>query len=164
MATVAQARGIFSGGIILTLFGSFWCVVALGNWAARPAWSIPLGAAEGKRNGILFGIIFGVEGGSIPLASIVLARQGLGEWIPFSVALIVGVHFLPLAHLFRVPLYYATGILAVLGVLACLPIHDPSTRVLCECVAMVAVLWFSVAYLLLRTRITVPQTRIAPPE
>lgn len=193
MATVAHARGIFSGGIILTVFGGFWCFIALANWPARPAWSIPLGAAlmiallvpcivrlaaaikapavhdpvaaaAGKRDGMLFGIIFGIEGGLIALTSTVLARQGLGIWIPFAVALIVGLHFLPLAHVFRVPLYYATGILSVLGVLACLLIQDPATRVLGECMVMAAVLWSSVAFLLLQTRVTVSQSGMAAPE
>lgn len=36
-------------------------------------------------------------------------RLGRPEFIPAGVALVVGLHFFPLASLFRVPLYYVTG-------------------------------------------------------
>jgi hypothetical protein len=84
----------------------------------------PVAAAKGKRVGILFGIIFGVKAGLIALCSTLLARRGLGLWIPIAIAIIVGVHFLPLARVFEVRLYYWTGSLSVLGVLGCLLISD----------------------------------------
>jgi hypothetical protein len=84
-----------------------------------------------KRVGILFGIIFGVETGLIALCSTLLARRGLGLWIPIAIAIIVGVHFLPPARVFEVQLYYWTGSLSVLGVLGCLLISDLGTRLLC---------------------------------
>jgi hypothetical protein len=186
MGTVAQFRGSIAGAIILTAFGGLWCIIALANWAARPGWSIPVAAlttfvllalcvaqlvasrkiasmddpvaaAKGKRAGMLFGIIFGIEGALIAISSILLASHGLGLWIPFVVALIVGLHFLPLAGVFEVPLYYGTGIFCVLGVLGCLFIHDPAKRVLCVGLVMAAVLWLSVLLLLM-------QPRPAPPS
>jgi hypothetical protein len=101
--TVAHIRGLVGGAVILTLFGSFWCIIVLAGWRARPGWSIPAGsvvtitllalcvmgliasrnipsiddpaaAAKGKRAGMLFGIIFGLEGGLIALCSTLLAR------------------------------------------------------------------------------------------
>ena len=140
------------------------------RWRARPGWSIPAGcvvtiallalcvmgliasrkipsiddpaaAAKGKRAGMLFGIIFGLEGGLIALSSTLLARYGLGIWIPIAAAVIVGVHFIPLAFVFEVPLYYWTGVLSVLGMLACSLVHDAATRVLCAGLVMAAVLW-----------------------
>jgi hypothetical protein len=41
---------------------------------------------------------------------------------------IIGVHFLPLARLFKMPIYYATGTVMVLGVLATLAIPAGDVR------------------------------------
>ena len=181
MLTKARMRGIVAGAAILTLFGGWWCIAALAYWPAHPAWGIPLAsaatfvlvvlcilrligsanmpdsndpgaAAKGKRAGILFGIIFGMEGGLIALSSVLLARSGLGDWIPVAVGLIVGVHFLPLAHVFEVPLYYWTGALSVFGILGCLFIHAVGLRLLCVGLVMAGVLWLTTVLLLIQTR------------
>lgn len=186
MPTVAHIRGSVGGAVILTLFGSLWCILALAGWRARPGWSIPAGsvvtitllalcvtqlmasrnipsindpvaAAKGKRAGMLFGIIFGLEGGLIALCSTLLARYGLSIWIPIAAAVIVGVHFIPLARVFDVPLYYWTGVLSVLGMLGCSLVHDAATRVLCAGLVMAAVLWLTVILLLLQTRSSWPR-------
>jgi hypothetical protein len=174
---------MIAGAAILTLFGGWWCIAALANWTGRPDWPIPaafvttivllvlcvmrlvasrniptiddpVAAAKGKRAGMFFGIIFGIEGGLIAFCSMLLASRGLGLWIPIAIAIIVGVHFLPLAHVFDVPLYYWTGALSVLGVLGCLLISDVHTRLLWVGLVMAAVLWLSVIVLLLQTRPT----------
>jgi hypothetical protein len=36
MPTVAHIRGLVGGAVILTLFGSFWCIIVLASWRARP--------------------------------------------------------------------------------------------------------------------------------
>jgi hypothetical protein len=168
-------RGTVAGAVILTIFGGLWCIIALANWTARPGWSIaagavarlvasrkipsvddPAAASKGKRMGMLFGIIFGIEAGLIAICSTLLASHGLAFWIPIAIAIIVAVHFLPLAHVFEVPLYYWTGGLSLLGVLGCLLIHDLGTRVLCVGLVMAAVLWLTVLLLLLQTRPTQP--------
>lgn len=181
MLTRARMRGLLGGAAILTLFGGFWCISALAFWPARPAWGIPVAslatfvlvvvcilrwtasrkipeshdasaAAKGKRAGIIFGIIFGLEAGAIALTSALLARSGHGEWIPVAVGLIVGVHFLPLAYVFEVPLYYWTGGLTVFGVLGCLFIHTAGPRLLCVGLLMAGVLWLTTLLVLLQTR------------
>jgi hypothetical protein len=181
MATKARMRGIVGGAAILTLFGGFWCIDALAFWPTRPGWGIPAAsgatfillvlcvlrwiasakmpdshdpaaAAEGKRAGILFGIIFAIEGGLIGLISALLGRSGLGDWIPVAIALIVGVHFLPLAYVFKVPLYYWTGSLAVFGTLGCLFVHAVGPRLLCVGMLMAVVLWLTTLLLLMQLR------------
>ena len=181
MPTIAHMRGSIAGAMILTIFGGLWCIVAVANWAMRPSWSVaagavvtvallamcvvrlvalskfpsvddPAAAAKGKRIGMLFGIIFGIEGGAIAVCSTLLVRHGLGIWIPFAVGIIVGLHFLPLASVFEVPLYYWTGGLSTAGALGCLLIPDSATRVLCVGMVMAAVLWLSVVVLLVRAR------------
>jgi hypothetical protein len=178
-------RGTVAGAVILTIFGGLWCIIALANWTARPGWSIaagavativllvlcvarlvasrkipsvddPVAASKGKRMGMLFGIIFGIEAGLIAIFSTLLASHRLAFWIPIAIAIIVAVHFLPLAHVFEVPLYYWTGGLSLLGVLGCLLIHDLGRRVLCVGLVMAAVLWLTVLLLLLQTRPTQP--------
>ncbi len=185
MSTVARVRGCVAGAAILTLFGSAWCIIALALWPAHPVWSIPVesvativllalcvmrltalrnipsiddpvAAAKGKRAGMLFGIIFATESGLIWLCATLLARLGLSIWIPIAVAVIVGVHFIPLARVFEVPLYYWTGVLSVLGMLGCSLIHDASTRLLCAGLIMAAVLWLTAVLLLLQARLTGP--------
>jgi hypothetical protein len=114
----------------------------------------PVAAAKGKRAGRLFAIVFGIEGALIAPCSMLLASRGLGLWIPIAVAIIVGAHFLPLAHVFDVPLYYWTGALCILAVLCCLLIGDVYTRLLLVGLAMAAVLWLTAAVSLLQTRPT----------
>lgn len=183
MSTVAHVRGSVAGAAILTLFGSAWCIVALALWPAHPVWSIPAGsvvtimllalcvirltalrnvpsihdpiaAAKGKRAGMLFGIIFGIESGLIWLCAMLLTRLGLSIWIPIEVAVIVGLHFIPLARVFEVPLYYWTGVLSVLGMVGCSLIRDVGTRLLCAGLMMAAVLWLTAVLLLAGARVS----------
>lgn len=58
-----------------------------------------------------FQIVGMVEGLAIGVAVFVLVRLGQPEWIPATVALIVGLHFFPLASAFGVRMYHATGAL-----------------------------------------------------
>jgi hypothetical protein len=186
MSSLAHVRGCVAGAAILTLFGSAWCIIALAYWAARPGWSIPAGlvatigllvlcmvrlvalrnipsiddpaaAAKGKRAGMFFGIIFGAECGLIALCAALLARAGLSSWIPIAVAVIVGLHFIPLARVFDVPLYYWTGSLCVLGMLACSMVRDAATRLLWAGLVMAAVLWLTAVVLLQQARPVQPQ-------
>jgi hypothetical protein len=67
------------------------------------------------------------------LASILLSTFQLDRFIPPVTALIVGIHFFPLARLFHVPVYFLTGaLLSVLALVALvalplgLPIAGPS--------------------------------------
>ena len=183
--TVALTRGRVGGAAILTLFGAAWSMIALLNWSARPSWSVPaasstavallmlcviqlvgtrnsprlgdpVAAAKGKRAGMLFGIIFGIEGGLIGLSSGLLASRGHSDWIPIAAGVIVGLHFLPLAHLFEVPLYYWTGALCVLGLVVCSFVPDTAARQLLAGLVMAAVLWTTVVVLLMQTRALQP--------
>ena len=182
---------MIGGAIILTLFAAFWAIAALANWATRPNWTIPaaiattiallaasvsrisatrgmkslddpVAEARGKRAGMWFGIIFGLEGGLIFLCSLLLAHEGLDVWIPIAIALIVGVHFIPLARVFEVPLYYGTGALCVVGVLGSAFIGDSGLRVLFAGLTMAVVLWGTVVLILFRARDITRSRNIAP--
>ena len=56
-------------------------------------------------------MIFGVELAAIFLAVVVLRLLHYPDYILCGIALIVGVHFFPLAALFKAPVYYGTALL-----------------------------------------------------
>jgi hypothetical protein len=56
-----------------------------------------------------FALVLVGEGAAIAAAINVLVRWGHTEWIPAVICAAVGLHFVPLARMFGVPLYYATA-------------------------------------------------------
>jgi len=66
--------------------------------------------AEGKRMGIWYGIIFGAEGLTIPVVCGLLAYLKLTQFILPAIALVIGLHFYPMARVFKrtVDYYLAT--------------------------------------------------------
>lgn len=67
-----------------------------------------------KRKNMWFGIIFGLEGVLIAIAAgICGSTNHLDLFVPVM-ALIVGAHFFPLAHLFQVKIHYISGSLLCL--------------------------------------------------
>ncbi len=69
--------------------------------------------AERKRRGRVVGWAAGLEGLAILVAVNLLNRNGLGGYVFPAVALIVGLHFLPLAKLLPVKIYYLSAALLV---------------------------------------------------
>ncbi|MFI5938375.1 hypothetical protein [Actinoplanes sp. NPDC051494] len=63
-----------------------------------------------KSTGRTFGLVFGAEGLAIWLAALILGATGNEDYIVPAIALIVGLHFYPMARIFdrRVDLYLAT--------------------------------------------------------
>jgi hypothetical protein len=57
--------------------------------------------AEGKRMGMWFGIIFGAEGLLIALGVNVVINFGYPDLVIPTIALVVGLHFFPLAKVFK---------------------------------------------------------------
>lgn len=91
---------------------------------APSAQEIVADRAIGRR----FGLVFGIEAGAIFLAVVGLNAVHLPEYIPCAVALIVGVHFFPLARLFKAPVYYVTGALGCAIALAGCVVRDTGLR------------------------------------
>jgi hypothetical protein len=85
-----------------------------------PAHSSPEESTYWRNSGKWFGLIFASEAALIAIASIVLGNTGHDALIPPVIALIVGLHFLLLAPLFRLPLYNVTGIAMSALALACI--------------------------------------------
>ena len=81
-----------------------------------------------KRAGRWFTIAFATQGIAIGVTSAICGATGHYELILPLTALIVGVHFLPLAPLFRVKSYYITGtLLCVLSVITLLTVPSKVT-------------------------------------
>jgi len=152
----AAVRGTASGVLFLSFFGALWAglgFIGLEGWGipwlliiavlvsvALCVGGFSLRSAAGqltdqvtaenahywKRAGRWFTIVFATQGIAIGVTSAICGATGHYELILPLTALIVGVHFLPLAPLFRVKSYYITGtLLCVLSVITLLTV--PST-------------------------------------
>jgi len=101
--------------------------VSLWRGAGRVA-DATTGGAAGDHTDRWFGVIFGVEGVAILAASVVCNATGHFELFFPIMAIIVGLHFLPLARLFDVRMYFLTGaLLCLLGISALLVVPVTST-------------------------------------
>ena len=145
----AAAQGAAGGTFFLTFFGAYWgffsavflrgtfqvisfllvglvtfAFLATGGlllWEARALPKEPSREDRTQGRSIVrgFSIIFGLEIVLIALASMLLSIFPLSRFIAPTTALIVGMHFIPLARLFRVSVGYVTGaLLCVLALIA----------------------------------------------
>jgi hypothetical protein len=75
-----------------------------------PKFTSPEHQVMGKQMGRAFGIIFGIEGLVIPAVSTLLALTQHAQYILPAIALVVGLHFYPMARIFRrtIDYYLAT--------------------------------------------------------
>lgn len=81
-----------------------------------------------------------------------LGRTGHGNLVPQLIGAIVGVHFWPLAKLFKARIYYWTGAVMLLGALASLAIPAGSVRNLVVCGTGGYALWATAAVTLSKNR------------
>jgi hypothetical protein len=151
-------RGVASGVLFMAFFGTLWATIGIGGlqgsgspWLAILAvliGIIQLGgsislflasrhlsnevsqadARQGRHMGIWFGIIFTTEVIFIVIASwICNAINRFDLFFPIM-AIIVGIHFLPLAALFRIKAYYFVGVLLCLLAIITLVIVPESAK------------------------------------
>jgi len=140
----AAVRGTASGVFFMAFFGTLWAytgIMGLQGWGAPLllVTAVAIGIVlfiggvslirasgelanqvsktalrHGKRTRFWFNIIFAAEGLAIAITIAISNATHHPELIPVIIAIIVGVHFLPLARLFQVRLYYFTGTLLCL--------------------------------------------------
>ena len=124
-------------------------IVMLAVRAARVARNAPPPTAEqeaiGRTIGRRFGRINGIQGGAIFLAIVALNVVHRPDFIAPAIAVIVGLHFLPLAGLFQRPSYYVTGLLGCAIGVAGFLIPDPSARLSVVGLSFGLLLWLTVA-------------------
>lgn len=92
--------------VAFTIFGLYLFAIA-GRFAKTMS---NADKAEGKNMGIWFGIIFGLEGITIPIVAFVCLRLNYGNLVLPAIALVVGLHFYPMAKVFKrkIDYYLAT--------------------------------------------------------
>jgi hypothetical protein len=106
--TGATATGIWMG--MLALF-----VAAIFIWRQAKRWPrVP----DDPRVGRTFGWVNAVQWTAIFVAGFICKRYSWDLYFPSAVTAIVGLHFYPLARLFRNPLHYGTGTALVLWAFA----------------------------------------------
>lgn len=104
---------------------------------------------QGKKIGITFGIVFGLEGFFIGLASVIFSVSEQFEYFFPVMAIIVGLHFLPLAKLFQVKVHYVTGLfMTSLGFIALLFLPPTLSTGSGECDLWMIVVGFGSAIML----------------
>jgi hypothetical protein len=94
-----------------------------------------------------FYIIFGVELAAIFLAVVVLKALSYPDYILCGIAIIVGVHFFPLAALFRAPVYYGTGLVGCAIGLAGFLVADADLRQKIVGLSFGLLLWVTAAWI-----------------
>ncbi|CAN7449806.1 hypothetical protein LJR153_003006 [Paenibacillus sp. LjRoot153] len=147
--------GAANGVMFMTFFGALWASIGIvGSHQLVAQWPLVLSAIitlillsgaislfvksrsinhtvtpkereDWKRINRKFGLIFGLEGLAIFLASVICNTLDHFEVFFPIMAIIVGIHFFPLASLFREKFYYGTGIvMSILGIISLfLPIN-----------------------------------------
>jgi hypothetical protein len=178
-------QGYASGALILTFFEAIWALLTMFGTTPRqriilvvvvllvtiplaysaimvlrearqlPSVSSPEGEARGTNMAIGYGVVFASEFILIAVASILLSRVKRDELIPLVTALIVGLHFLPLAAIFHVPVYYVTGvaitvlaIVALLGMFLGRTLGGPWAWAVVVGLGNAVILWLSAFYVL----------------
>jgi len=116
----AWRRGLMAGAILSLL------VALVGGFFTWQHWST--GTAFNPQTGRTFGLIVGIEFAMAGIGAGLLSWWGRGELIAPWVALVVGIHFIPLAPLLHYPLLY--GVAALVSGLALVSIPLAHTQLI----------------------------------
>jgi len=110
--------------------------------------------AERRRRGKIVMWASAIEGIAIFISNTVLMNVGAASYILCGMAVIVGLHFVPMGRGFRAPIYYVmAATLVVVGWVGCL-VADPGSRNLVVSLGSAVTLWMSGAWVAMRARAT----------
>ena len=152
-----------NGAIIMSFFAAIW--FALGVLSAGMGWgvallgvplsaltilaakqaqrgAVPRSAAEEKRTRTVIGWASAFEGVMIPVACIACAALGRPDLTLAAIAVVVGLHFLPMAYLLDKPGYYLTAFAMMgigIGIVAALRAGPLRSALIGPCAAVI--LW-----------------------
>jgi len=176
--SVEALRGRATGVLFLSGFGGLWFLLGL---AASQRLSLPTACAlaaglaalvagavllrrrsaalppstldpeEQRRAGRTFGRVNAVQWAAIVLIAVVLGRLHLDAYTPAAVTVVVGMHFFPLARLFRSPQHHVTGAALVLWGAVCLLLVPRDVLQSTTAFGTGAVLWTAAAVTLARS-------------
>ena len=113
----------------------------------KPA--LPVEPAERRRRGRILGWSACLEGVAIGIVCRLLIDNALMDYLFPAVALIVGLHFLPMAKLLPLPIYYLSAALLILVAGAGMLI-DPGLRPMAVGAASAVSLWLTCLLLMFR--------------
>jgi hypothetical protein len=153
-----------TGVIIMSIFAAGWWILgsrATGH-VSIPFLTIPIvvstllilyalrysprterSATEGKRIGGLIGVASGFEGFGIFLAVNILNNTGHAQFLAPVVAIVVGLHFFPIAYWLPMPRYYLSAVsLCLLGI-AGFWIGNEEARILFISLGAASILWLT---------------------
>jgi archaellum biogenesis protein FlaJ (TadC family) len=111
-----------------------------------------LDKTERSRTRKMFGLVFSAEFVLIGLGASILISKGLNDLVVPIIAIIVGVHFFPLARLFKAHVYNITGAAAVFAGLASFPVNTEPARQNFVGFSMGIILWLTAAYTFIHVR------------
>ncbi|MGN4064361.1 hypothetical protein [Burkholderia gladioli] len=111
-----QAHGIDPPTLALILFAGG--TITLWGFASRPGVQPGGSRQKPSASGRVFRHVNLAQWVAIVIANLALNASGHGAWFVDAVILIVGLHFLPLAHVFRSPRHAVTGLALILVALA----------------------------------------------
>jgi hypothetical protein len=109
---------------------------------------------------IRFGVILAIEVAAIFLGGPVLDHFGRKDLIPQWIEVVVGIHFLPLGKLFKLPLYYVTALAILLSSLGSLLIPPGSLRLAVNAGGFTLTLWMTSLIILSRNPSYLPATTV----
>jgi hypothetical protein len=175
---VTSLTGLSIGALVCAFFGSpwmFWAVVWSGSrswmWycamdvislaiiglailgirtSFRLAASEPKGMKSWRPSRSHYWLTTGTEWALVVAAAIWLSHVGRDDLIPQACGVIVGLHFFPLAKIFRVPTYYGTGAAMILGELTSLMLPHGYARNILGCGVVGLTLWATALIILTR--------------
>jgi hypothetical protein len=137
-----------AAGVLAAWIGLFTIRFIRGHQHAAPA--SPEQDMLARRIGRRFGLINAVQWGAIIAAIIALNVIHRTGFIAPAIAVIVGIHFFPLAAVFRQPSYYATGTLGcIIGVIGFL-IADDAARLSVVGLSFGLLLWLTTIAVLVK--------------
>ena len=142
-------------GFLLAGMALAACIGIMGRRSMRQSsGSGPLSAeqvAVSQQTGRRFGWINAIQGGAIFLAVVLLNAVHRPLFIAPVIAIIVGLHFFPLASLFGARVYYATGSFGCAIGITGLLISDPALRMSFVGFSFGSLLWLTVAAVLVKS-------------
>jgi len=171
-------RGRATGVLFLSGFGALWFLLGL---AASQRLSLPTACAlaaglvalvagtvllrrrsaalpasrldpeEQRQAGRTFGRVNAAQWAAIVLIAVVLGRLHLDAYTPAAVTVVVGLHFFPLARLFRSPQHHVTGAALVLWGAVCLLLVPRDVLQSTSAFGTGAILWTAAAVTLVRS-------------
>ena len=152
-ALPAAKRGWFYAIIAIPAIFVIWAISQLASFGTGP---VPDGKRSRKFYAIRFGVIVAVEVAAILLGGPVLGHFQRADLIPQWIDVVVGVHFLPLGKLFKLPLYYATAVVITLSSLGSLLIAPGSLRLATNAGGTALALWITSLIILTRNPAYLP--------